>query len=140
MKNLLILFTITIAALITACNAQSVKNQDKTNQNSGKIEVYYFHFTSRCVTCLAVENAAKEVVEKDYSQWLENGKISFEAMNLDEGNAKKLAESIGVAGQTLLIKKGDKTINITNEAFMYARSNPEKFKAIMKEKIDGLVN
>lgn len=139
MKNLLIIFIMMIVALTTACNAQSGKNQNITNQNSEKIEVYYFHFTSRCVTCLAVENAAKDVVEKDYAQWLENGKISFEAMNLDESNAKKFAESLGVSGQTLLIKNGSKTINITNEGFMYARSNPEKFKAVMKEKIESLV-
>jgi len=51
----------------------------------------------------------------------------------------KKAEELGVSGQTLLIVSGDIKINITNEAFMYARSKPEKLKQVIKEKIDPLL-
>ena len=44
-----------------------------------------------------------------------------------------------VSGQTLLIVSGDTKINITNEGFMNAHSNPEKLKQIIKEKIDLLL-
>ncbi len=67
-------------------------------------------------------------------------KIPFSSVNLDEAYGKALAKKLGVAGQTLLIVKGETKINITNEGFMYARNNPDKFKSIIKEKIDPLVN
>jgi len=52
---------------------------------------------------------------------------------------KEKAEKIGVAGQTLVIVKGETKINLTNEGFMYARSNPGKLETLIKEKIDPLL-
>jgi hypothetical protein len=46
---------------------------------------------------------------------------------------------LGVSGQTLLLVKGSKQVNLTNEAFLYAVTNPEKYKAIIKEKVDELL-
>lgn len=117
-----------------SCNAQSNEKVDKTN-TSGKVEAYYFHFTARCVTCKAVESEAKADIESLYG-----GKVTFQSINLDDESSKTIAEKLQIAGQTLLIVKGDTKINITNEGFMYARSNPEKFKTIIKEKVDPLVN
>lgn len=118
---------------IVACNAQDSKKETK-EVKSDKIEAYYFHFSARCMTCKTVEAEAKADIESLYS-----GKIPFQSVNLDEESGKALAEKLQVSGQTLLIVKGDQKINITNEGFMYARSNPEKFKAVIKEKVDGLL-
>ena len=48
-------------------------------------------------------------------------------------------EQLGVSGQSLFIIEGDTKINITNEGFLNARSNPDKLKQIIKEKIDPLL-
>jgi hypothetical protein len=116
-----------------SCNAQTNKKAAKTNAST-KVEAYYFHFSSRCVTCKTVEAEAKKDIESLYG-----GKVTFLSVNLDEASSKALAEKLQVAGQTLLLVKGDTKINITNEGFMYARNNPEKFKTIIKEKVDPLV-
>lgn len=116
-----------------SCNAQTTKADDQT-KSSANVEAYYFHFSSRCVTCKTVESEAKADIESLYA-----GKVSFQAVNLDDESSKALAEKLKISGQTLLLVKGDEKINITNEGFMYARSNPEKFKAIIKEKVDGLL-
>jgi hypothetical protein len=116
-----------------SCSSQENKKATTQNASSGDIEVYYFHFSNRCVTCRTVESEAKADVEALYG-----GKISFQAINLDEDSSKALAEKLQVSGQTLLIVKGDQKIDITNEGFMYARSNPAKFKTIIQDKIDGL--
>ena len=60
-------------------------------------------------------------------------------MNLDETDGKTIGKNLGVSGQTLLLVKGDQKINITNEGFLYAVSQPEKLKAVIKEKVDGLL-
>ncbi len=115
------------------CNAQTSKVLENTKSTS-KVEAYYFHFSSRCVTCKTVESEAKANIESLYG-----GKVRFTAINLDDDSSKALAEKLKVSGQSLLLVKGDSKINITNEGFMYARSNPEKFKSIIKEKVDGLL-
>ncbi len=130
-----------VAALLfvgfqTSCSAQPEKeNENIAVSKAGKVEVYYFHFTHRCATCKAVESVSKEAVAKLYGD-----KVSFAGYNLDEEAGKAKGKELEVSGQTLLIVAGDTKINITNEGFMNARSNPEKLEAIIKEKIAPLIN
>jgi len=105
-----------------------------------KIEAYYFHNTSRCVTCKTVEAEAKQDIETLYPAFIKKGDVRFTALNLEEASGKAVAEKLGVSGQTLLLVKGEKKIDITNEGFLYARTNPAKLKKIIKEKIDGLLD
>lgn len=104
-----------------------------------KIEVYYFHFTRRCATCQAVEDESKNSLEELYPAQVEGGKIVFLVVNLEENSNKLLAEKLQVSGQTLLITKGDKKFDITNDGFKYARTNPEKLQETIKNIIDPLL-
>ncbi|MDY0098888.1 MAG: nitrophenyl compound nitroreductase subunit ArsF family protein [Bacteroidales bacterium] len=123
-----------------ACNSQqSAKQEESSDSNSDKIEAYYFHFTARCVTCNTIEAKAKENLQTLYPDLFNKGLITFQSVNLEEAVNKHLAEKLGVSGQTLLIVKGDKKINLTNEGFMYAVVRPEKFREIINEKVDGLL-
>ena len=140
MKALRLFFTIALVIPFLSCNAQSEKKEAKASDNSSdKIEAYYFHFTARCMTCRTIEAKAKENLETLYPVLAKNGDLTFQSVNLDEASSKPLAEKLGVSGQTLLIVKGDKKINLTNEGFMYAVVKPEKFKEAIKEKVDGLL-
>jgi hypothetical protein len=123
---------------VVACNAQSTREATPTGK-SGKVEAYYFHFNARCVTCKTVEAEAKADIEALYPELIKLGKVSFKAVNLDEPSSKTIADKLGVYGQTLLLVNGAEKINITNEGFMYARNNPEKFREVIKEKVDGLL-
>jgi hypothetical protein len=115
----------------TACSSQSPKNDEAPKvTESGTVEVVYFHYTRRCMTCNAVEAVAKEAVTE-----LANSQVNFTGYNLDEEEGKVKGEQLGVSGQTLMIVSGETKINLTNEGFMNARSNPEKLKAMLKEKI-----
>jgi len=91
------------------------------------------------VTCKTVESEAKNNIETLYPNQVKNGIITFQSVNLDDDSSKDLAKKLSVSGQSLLIVKGDQKFNITNEGFMYARTNPEKFKTIIKGKIDSLL-
>ena len=138
----IIMNSMAIAAIfifhMLTCNAQTATN-NKDQVKNDKIEAYYFHFTSRCFTCRNVEATAKEAIETLYPELVKNGKISFQSVNLDDKSNKALAEKLNVYGLTLLIVKGDKKVNLTNEGFMYANSEPDKLKAIIKSKIDELL-
>ena len=138
MRTIRILMAFALFMPIFACSAQTEKKDAKTG-SPDKIEAYYFHFTARCVTCNTIEAKAKENLETLYPNQFKQGLITFQSLNLEEASTKPVAKRLGVTGQTLLIVKGDKKINITNEGFMYAVVKPEKFKEIINEKVDGLL-
>ncbi len=136
MKAIKLLF---IAAMVLSmnisCSAQTNKNDESTKVSKAeKIEVFYFHYTRRCATCNAVESVSKEAINELYGD-----KVSFAEYNLDETDGETKGKELEVSGQTLLIVAGDTKINITNEGFMNARTNPDKLKQIIKEKIDPLL-
>jgi hypothetical protein len=86
-----------------------------------------------------VEAEARKNIEMLYADQVKTGKISFTALNLEEATGKAVGDKLGISSQTLLIVKGDQKINITNEGFLYAVSKPDKFKEIIKEKVDPLI-
>jgi hypothetical protein len=138
MRTIRIILALVLLFPVIVCNAQTSKEPVKL-ASSGKVGAYYFHFTNRCVTCKTVELEAKLNIETLYPEQVKQGLVSFQSVNLDESSGKDIAKKLQVSGQTLLIVKGDQKINITNEGFMYAVSQPEKFKAVIKEKVDRLM-
>jgi hypothetical protein len=136
MKELRLFSAIMMALFMNcSCSAQTDRgSENETVSQEMDIEVYYFHNTRRCVTCQAVETVSAEAVKELYGD-----RIPFTGYNLDETDGKEKAQELGVSGQTLLIVSGDKRINITNEGFMYARSNPEKLKQIISDHITPML-
>ena len=104
-----------------------------------KVEVYYFHFTRRCVTCQAVETETQAAIAALYPGQAKKGLIVFKAVNLDEKTSDALAKKCKAEGQALLIISGGKRFDLTDQGFMYAKSNPEKLKAELKKVIDPLL-
>lgn len=139
MKKFQFLVVVLGVIIATSCNGQSNTKKEVAATKGDKVEAYYFHFTGRCVTCKTVEAEAKKDIETLYPEQVKSGKIKFQAINLDDASSKELAEKLGISGQTLLIVSGTQKINITTDGFMYARSNPDKLKQIIKEKIDKLL-
>jgi hypothetical protein len=139
MKNFILAGFIMLLFFAGSCNGQTEKKQTGTALAGNDIEVYYFHRTIRCVTCNTVEAEARKNIEMLYADQVKTGKISFTALNLEESTGKNVGDRLGVNSQTLLIVKGDLKINITNEGFLYAVSKPDKFRDIIKEKIDPLI-
>lgn len=144
MKQIITLFAILLVLSLTSGYAQCCKNAAKSAscatpcvqpQQTGTTEIkaYYFHATRRCATCMAVEDVTKEVLKANYAE-----KVSFESINREEDSKNPLLEKFKVSGQTLLIVKGDKVIDLTNDAFLYARTSPDKFKEKLKLTIDSM--
>ena len=125
MKKLVSLFILTLMVL----SLQAVT----------KVEVYYFHFTRRCVTCQAVETETLKAVKQLYPDQYKKGLISFKSVNLNEKTSDALAKKCKAEGQALLVISGGKRIDPTEQGFMYAKSQPEKLKDELKKVIDSLL-
>lgn len=140
MKNLKSpLAIIFIAFALFACNSQPKEKQEVSLDLSEDVRVFYFHNTKRCETCNAVENETKVALDMFYGEHMKEGSIDFTSLNLEEDEGKSMAEALQISGQTLLIVKGASHINLTNEGFMNARTNPTKFHQIIKTHIDKLL-
>jgi hypothetical protein len=140
MKRYRLIFSFLFITIFVGCTAQPTGEGLKTSDNnSDKIEAFYFHFTARCTTCRTIEAEAKKDLETLYPSQFKEGLITFQSMNLEEDSTTPVAKRLGVSGQTLMLVKGNKKINLTNEGFMYAVVKPEKFKEIINEKVDGLL-
>jgi len=129
---------------LSACNSRETGDQKSIEQPGTSvagddIQVYYFHNTKRCATCNAVEDETKLALELFYSEKLKAGSIEFTSLNLEEEEGESMAKALEVSGQALLIVKGETRVNLTNEGFMNARTNPTKFHEIIQTNIDRLL-
>jgi hypothetical protein len=104
-----------------------------------KIEVYYFHFTRRCMTCNNVEKVSKEAVDKQFPEQVKKGEITFKSVNLDEKEGEAIGAKYKIEGQTLIIISGSKKVDLTDKGFMYANNSPEKLKAEIRKAIEGMM-
>lgn len=114
--------------------SEQSENTVLEKKKADPVNVYYFHYKRRCLTCRTVEDESKKIVRELYGD-----NVGFASIDLEEEEGQQLAEKLDVQGQTLLITDGKAMINITNEGFMYAKSNPDKLKNIIKEKTDPLL-
>lgn len=126
---LTVFFALLICISVSAQSATKVQN----NENDD-VEMFYFHFNTRCETCRAVESEAQLGV-----QLLFGDEVKFTAVNLDKKEGEAKGKELGINSQMLVIVKGDKKINLTNEGFLYAQTNPDKFRKIIEEKIKPLL-
>ena len=118
----------------TTDNPAREKEIHANNQELGDVKAYYFHATRRCATCQSVEDVSKEAIKEYYGD-----KVTFEFINRDEEKDNPLMIKYKVNGQTLLIVNGNREVNLTNDAFLNARNNPDRLKSKLKSTIDSMM-
>lgn len=106
---------------------------------ASKVDVYYFHYARRCVTCQSVEMESQKILKELYANEIKAGNIQFTAVNLDEKGGKALARKCKAEGQSLLVISQNKRFDLTEQGFMYARTQREKLKSEIKKTIDPLL-
>ena len=135
-----ILFLGVVAVSAQESKVATAKNSTKSNvaqaetQKTSEVKAYYFHATRRCATCEAVEAVSKEAINEYYGN-----KVSFESINSEEDKNSQLVAKYKISGTSLLIVNGDKTVDLTNEAFLNARTKPAKLKSKIKSTIDSMM-
>lgn len=131
--RILVLFAILLGS-VSVTIAQTVDQNTFTD----KVEVYYFHNERRCATCVAVEDESVKALNELYPEKMKSGEITFLSVNIEDDANKALTDKFEIAGQTLLLVKGSKQENLTNTAFMYATTKPEKLKKAIGEAVEKL--
>jgi len=139
MKKLTIIISVLILMNgVYSCNGQENIRSTTQTLHSSNVNVYYFHFTRRCSTFINVEENSRKAVESLFPENIKSGEYSFTSLNLDEDTSIEIANKLGVGGQSLLIVRGDKKIDITSAAWL-AANDPEKMKVEIKSGIDKIL-
>lgn len=139
MKNLFsFLMLIFLTSQLNVNAVSPTQNDLLLSPDQDEIEVIYFHYSRRCATCEAVENQTQAALKEYFNDKVEAGTITFFTINIDDENNEALIDTYEISGQSLLVISGDKKVDLTNDAFMYVRSKPEKYRKIVKKTIEGL--
>jgi len=122
---------------ISACGPGTAGEQNRKEIaiTEGRVEVYYFHFTRRCVSCVNVQKATEKVLKEHYKEELENGTIVYHEVNLSEPGSREIAQRLGIGRQALIVISGDKAYDLTMQGFMLASRDYNQFKATLDEAI-----
>jgi hypothetical protein len=141
MKNVLIISAIVLGlALFFAFRPSGTHGGTEPDKVTGdKVEVIYFHFSRRCVTCLAVESKTREALIALYPEEFRTGKITFASINLEEDKNKEIIDRAKVTGQALLVISGNVRKDLTADAFLYANNDFDKLKAAIRKVVDPLI-
>ena len=147
MKKLLTIATailIMVAGTTTDLKGQNQnpnpKKPETAKVESAGVEVIYFHFTRRCVTCKTVEENSKIAVGELNADKDKKMTYSFKCLNLDEADGKAVAEKHKVAGQALVVINNGKLTDITANAFMNAKELAKIKSEIVKAVSKNLAN
>ena len=78
------------------------------DDSSPKVVTYYFYTTARCATCRKLEAFAQEVIEQDFSEALQSGRLEWRPVNVQEqGNGHFIQDYNLVTKSLVLVRMKD---------------------------------
>ena len=131
-RNVFIIgLVLTLTCLLSACSGGNSRPNEQTAQSvsdtaRAPIEIMYFYGKQRCVTCRAIEQVVVELTQNELREAIASGQVHFRA--IDWTQETTLAERYEVAWSSLIIDCNGEITNLTEQAFTYARQQPDKLK------------
>jgi len=122
----------------------TANNDIKIASDIEKVEVYHFHATRQCSTCIAVGKLAEETTNTYFKDELKSGKLVFASINIDLPENKELATKYGATGSSLIIGVYGKDGSFSKQedtAVWYKINNKEDYmnylKGLIEQKFSG---
>lgn len=133
-------FTFLFLLIVTVSCKQPDRSKTLTTATTQDVvEVIDFYGTHRCTTCKNIEANAQYTVESFFAKEVEEGKVAFKTVNVDEDENSEIAERFEAFGTALfinVIREGTENhIDLTNFAFEKG-NDKEEFSAALKQKIE----
>jgi len=137
MKKTSVLFITVLFSFLALGQNEEVKSK------KSQLDIYYFHRTDRCATCMSIEENTKNALDTFFADEVKEGTISFKSINFEGESDKEIIEKYEANGPSLFLTKVKKTKettkNLTDFALENSRYNPEKFKIGLRDKINELL-
>ncbi|MCU0632497.1 MAG: nitrophenyl compound nitroreductase subunit ArsF family protein [Methanolinea sp.] len=135
---LLLVFLFVLAAGCTN-PAEQGRNPGKNVSGAGeKVEVYHFHATRQCYSCIVLGEYAEETVTTYFAPEMQSGKVVFGHVNVDLPDNKALVELYGPTGSSLWIGVYDKDgfHKEQNMKVWYKLGDKNEYMTYLKEVIE----
>lgn len=138
MKKVLLVLALCVGiACLVGCNLQK-----KSSDGDGKrdvVEVLYFHGAQRCKSCVVTEQIVQSVLQKQFSDAIEQGKLRYRTINIVE--QEEIANEYEIVWSSLLLvdydANGERVIeDLTDIAFL----NADKLSNELSNRITTMLN
>jgi len=130
-KSIFTSVMVTLLLLFTAFNSYGQNTKKAVSKTeTATIQVIQFHSEHRCMTCNLIEKLTKETLQKFPT-------IPFLLVNVDDKKNEKMVEQFEATGTALFLynPKTGKKKDLTDFAFMNAKSDSKKFKDGLEKEI-----
>ncbi len=125
-------------------------SQNKNNSNvpiantdiaADKLQVYYFHRTQRCSSCLTIGKYIKETIENNFADEIKNGTVDFQEINVELPENRELAAKFKASGSSLFINAiRNNQDNISQDTNVWRLAgNENQFKIYLEDKLNSLL-
>ena len=163
-KKTLLIFILVVAVLILiGCSKKPIDrqvsdnqtvdistSQNKNNSNipiantditADKLQVYYFHRTQRCYSCLTIGKYIKETIEDNFANEIQNGTIDFQEINIELPENRELAKKFKASGSSLFINTiRNSQDDISQDTNVWRLvGNENQFKSYLVDKLNFLL-
>lgn len=149
MKKYVVLIAIIIAIALGFVFFGNQKEQINTNYSIidiklpkvDKVEVFLFHSTRRCVSCINIGKYTKQTIDSDFSEELNSGKIVFREINIDLPENYQLAEKFQASQSSLFINTiREGKDDIKQDLTVWRLVGDQKdFESYLKGKIENIL-
>ena len=126
------IITAVLASLVLLLVSFNSNAQNAKSAATSTIQVIQFHSDHRCVTCNLIEKLTIETLQKYPG-------LKLTLINVDLKRNEKMVERFEATGTALFLynpKTGEKK-DLTDFAFMNAKSKPEEFKKGLEREINA---
>ncbi len=137
-----IIILILLAIFIVKPKDNITNNINSESAGATKVQVFLFHATQRCPTCIRIGKLAEATVKERFAGQLKSGKIEFREINIDLPENKALAEKFQAGGSALFInavKDGQDNIEEDTMVWQLAGGDATKFKDYLSNKINTIL-
>jgi len=141
-----LILTCLVLLLVVGCTqsptAPPIPEEPPTSDTStapvDRVEVVYFHRTSRCSGCIYAEEATRYTVETYFKDELANGKLNLEVLDVEDKENAVIVDKYGAFTSSLFvntIRGGTGHIEEVEEIW-FVLGKDEAFVEVVKSKIE----
>jgi hypothetical protein len=142
-KMIIPIICLEFALLVCSCQTKTDQTAVLSYKNDPTVIAYYFHRTTRCSTCLAIEANAGNVIKVNFPQYIAEGTLIWKPFNLDDKGGEELRKQFDISSNTLVLAKYSKGILIRHkklEEVWQLVGDPERFSEYVTTEIDKFTN
>jgi hypothetical protein len=130
-----------VLVIAAGCTTQDENITSPVSVSSGpveKVEVYHFHRTQQCYSCITLGAYAEETVRTYFAPEVSSGKVVFAHVNIDLPENKELTDLYEPTGSSLWIGVYDKNgfHKEENVNVWYKIGNKDDYMAYLKGVIE----